>query len=212
VRAVVVANGEMGDTNLVLEEIGPDDLIVCADGGTLNALALGLRPQVVVGDVDSISSDLRHDLEAQGTRFIVHSPHKDETDTELALKYCVEQAVSGILFLGALGGRLDHMLANLLLLADPAWRSVPILVMDGPVSVHLCSVRCEIFGQAGDVVSLLPWGGDAKGIRTDGLEYPLHGETLFLGSARGVSNVMLGGRAVVMVDKGLLLVIHMRAG
>lgn len=207
-KAVVVANGEIKDVERVLNTISPDDLIVCADGGTANALALRLRPQVVIGDVDSVSPELRRELEGEGVQFIVCSPRKDETDAELALRYCVEYGANHILFFGALGGRLDHTLANLLLLADPTWRAVPIRIVDGRVSVELCSSRCEITGKAGDIVSLLPWGGDVTGIQTEGLEYPLNDEMLFFGPARGMSNVMLGDRAIVTVGSGSLLVVH----
>lgn len=207
-KAVVVANGGIERVDRVLNTIHPDDLIVCANGGTVNALALGLRPQVVIGDADSISPELRRELEAEGVSFIVCSPRKDETDAELALRYCVEHGARHILFLGALGGRLDHTLANLLLLADSTWRAVPVRIVGGRVSVELCSSRCEITGKAGDIVSLLPWGGDVTGIQTEGLEYPLNDEALLFGPARGMSNTMLEDRAVVTVGSGLLLVLH----
>lgn len=208
-KAVLVANGKIEGADRVLEMIHSDHLIVCANGGTVNALALGLRPQVVIGDVDSVSPKLRRELQGEGVSFIVCSPRKDETDAELALRYCVEHGAKHILFLGALGGSLDHALANLLLLADPTWRAVSVRIVDGRVSVELCSSRCEIAGKPGDIVSLLPWGGDVTGIQTEGLEYPLNDEPLFFGPARGMSNIMLEDQAVVTVGNGLLLVVHL---
>lgn len=207
-KAVVVANGEIEGNDLLASKIGPDTMIVCADGGTANALALGLRPHVVVGDIDSISAELRRELEVNGVEFVIHTPQKDETDTELALRYCVAHGAESILFVGALGGRLDHALANLSLLAEPTWRSIPVRIIDGRATIELCSARCDISGRAGDVVSLLPWGGDTKGVSTEGLEYPLNNEALFFGPARGVSNVMLDEHATITVQEGLLLVIH----
>ena len=137
-----------------------------------------------------------------------HPTHKDESDTELALQYCVKHGATEIILLGALGGRLDHMIANLLLLADPLWRDIPVRIIDGDTQIELCTAGCEISGDPGDIVSLLPWGGDATGVRTEGLEYPLVDEPLLFGPARGLSNVMLGRNAVVTLATGRLLVIH----
>jgi len=211
-KAVVVANGVVKKGDWARNAVESSDLIVCADGGTVNALSLGLQPQVVIGDVDSVNPELRRTLEDEGTEFIIHSPRKDETDAELALCYCVEQGADLVLFLGALGGRLDHELANLLLLADSKLRSVRVRMVDDDISIELCSRRCEVFGNAGDIVSLLPWSGDVTGVRTSGLEYLLDGETLFFGPARGMSNVLVGDRAVIEVETGLLLVMHYGAG
>ena len=207
-KAVVVANGEIQNEGLILNEISRDAMIVCADGGTANALALGLSPHVVIGDLDSISPKLRRNLEAEGTEFIAYPSHKEETDTELALRYCVARGAESILFVGALGGRLDHTLANLSLLAERTWRSIPVRIVDGRTVIELCSSRCDVSGSTGDIVSLLPYGGDVKGVCTEGLEYPLKDETLFFGPARGVSNVMLSDHATIVVKEGLLLVIH----
>ena len=209
-RAVVVANGQIEDSEGLADAVGPDTLVVCADGGTANALALGLTPHVVIGDLDSIGPDLRRELQNKGVEFIAYPPRKDETDTELALRYCVARGAESILFIGALGRRLDHSLANLLLLADPAWRSIPIRIVDGPTTIQLCASHCDIIGQPGDIISLLPLGGDAKGVRTEGLEYPLNDETLFFGPARGMGNVMLTHHATVTLREGLLLVIHVK--
>ena len=209
-QAVVVANGELDSREPVLREVAPGALIVCADGGTTNALALGLVPHVIIGDMDSLDEALLRELEAGGTQLVVHPSHKDESDTELALRYCVEHGASELLLLGALGGRLDHLLANLLLLADPTWQGIPLRIIDGDTRIELCTARCEIAGAAGDIVSLLPWGGDALGVHTEGLEYPLVDEPLYFGPARGLSNVMRGARAAVTVRAGRLLVIHHR--
>lgn len=207
-NAIVVANGEIENVERVVREVGPDTLIVCADGGVANALALGLKPHVVIGDLDSIDTGLRQKLQESGIEFITYPSHKDETDSELALRYCIARGAESILFIGALGRRLDHSLANLLLLADPMWRSASVRIVDGPTTIELCSSRCEISGQPGDIVSLLPLGGDARGVRTEGLEYPLRDETLFFGPGRGVSNVMLDHHAAVTVQEGLVWVIH----
>ena len=207
-RAVVFANGRLESNAAIRRAVRPDDLLVCADGGTRNALALGVRPHVVIGDADSVAPQLRLELEETGTRFIVYPTRKDETDAEIALSYCIDQGADSILFLGALGGRLDHALANLLLLGSSELGSIPIRILDGDVAIELCRKRSDIEGSLGDIVTLLPWGGDVTGVVTEGLEYPLRDEALRFGLARGVSNVMTGTAASVSVNSGLLLVYH----
>jgi thiamine pyrophosphokinase len=211
-RAVVVANGRIdGPWPIRLERQQANDLVICADGGVDNALRLGLVPHVVLGDFDSAPGDALRRAEVLGAQMVRFPTHKDETDAELALRYAVSHGATDILFLGALGGRIDHALANLFLLAAPEFAGVRVRIADAATTIELCRDRCEIRGQAGDIVSLLPLTSDVAGVVTEGLEYPLRGETLRFGPARGVSNVMLGEVARVSVSDGLLTVIHISA-
>jgi thiamine pyrophosphokinase len=136
--------------------------------------------------------------------------HKDETDLELALQYAASLESTEIVILGALGGRLDQTVANVMLLAMPSLRDRRVLIASGNEQSFLIppGQPFDLYGNAGDVVSLIPFGGDAHGIRTEGLEYPLHDESLYFGPARGVSNVMLGERATVFVRAGRLLCVQ----
>lgn len=210
-RAVVIANGRLDAERAAWPDVRrqPDDLVICADGGLRNALELGLPPDVVLGDFDSAADEQVREAEAMGARLIRFPAHKDETDSELALRYAVDHGATEILFLGALGGRLDHTLANLFLLAAPELAGVPVRIVDGSASLELCRDRCEIRGRPGDIVSLLPLAAPVTGVVTVGLEYPLNNETLPFGAARGVSNVMLGEAASVSISDGLLAVFHM---
>lgn len=208
-RGIVVANGTVAGAAFLGGDVRPDDLVICADGGVQNALRLGLQPGIVVGDFDSAPPDLADALRRKGIRFIEYSTRKNETDAELALRLAVEQGVDEIVFLGALGGRLDHALANLLLLAAPEFARVPITVVDDGMTIRLCRDRCTLSGRPGDIVSLLPLGGDVEGVVTRGLEYPLRRETLKFGLARGVSNVMLETVGEVKVSAGILAVFHL---
>src|SRR5258708_466164 len=134
---------------------------------------------------------------------------KNETDTELAVQAAIEQGATSITLLGALGGeRFDHTMANILLLADI--EPVPAKIVDGPSTCWLLRGPGSSFinGQKGDLLSLLPLTGDATGVRTKGLYYPLHGETLRFGKPRGVSNVLTQEHAEVSLVGGMLLVVH----
>jgi thiamine pyrophosphokinase len=206
-RAIIIANGQIHDGDFYRSLVTPTDLVICADGGASNALALGLQPQVVIGDLDSLDSDLQAQLEANGCQVLVHPARKDETDLELALYYVIERGVDEILILGALGGRIDQTLANILLLALPELRYVKAKILGGRQEVSLISDEAIIEGLVGDTLSLLPLTEQVTGIYTEGLEYPLKNDTLCLGPARGVSNTLTAPQARVRIGQGLLLAV-----
>jgi thiamine pyrophosphokinase len=207
-RAIVIANGHVGNSEASRAETWTHDLVICADGGAQHALTLGLAPDVVIGDLDSLDSDLQARLESEGCQILVHPTRKDETDLELALRYAVDHGVDEILILGALGGRMDQALANVLLLALPELEGVKTRIAAGDQEMFLIRGQAFIKGRVGDTVSLLPIGGDATGIITEGLEYPLQCGALKFGATLGVSNVLAAPVARVQVERGLLLCIH----
>ena len=208
-HCIVVVNGEFARPGPLLAALRTADLVVAADGGANWLHAQGLAPDVLIGDLDSVTADVLAELATAGCTIIRHSPHKDETDTELALLYAVAQRPTRITLLGALGGRVDHELANIMLLALPQLAGIPTAIYDGASWLWLATAAsASISGAAGDLVSLLPWGGDCLGVTTHGLAYPLHDEPLLFGPARGISNVMLAASAEVTVRVGRLLVVH----
>jgi thiamine pyrophosphokinase len=205
-HALVFANGNLGDTACPHDV----DLVLCADGGVRHANALGIRPDAVIGDLDSLPDREKEALEGRGVYLIRYPRAKDETDLELALLYAAERGAQRITVLGVRGGRLDHELGNLLLLAHPALCSIDVRLRDGVQEAMLVAGERTLNGQEGDLLSLLSIGGDVHGVTTQGLEYALHDETLRLGPARGVSNVFINSTVVVRVRSGLLLAVHTR--
>ncbi len=206
-NAVIIAHGDLEVTPQVREAIARADLIVAADGGAASAVAHGWWPHLLVGDLDSAPPELQAEVLEHGGRILRYPARKDETDTELAMRAALEWGAEEIVLIGATGDRLDHTLANVLLLALPEAAEVRLTILAGKQRLFLIRDATEICGRPGDLVSLLPIGGDASGIWTTGLEYPLRGETLPLGTPRGVSNVLCEARATVRVEKGLLLAI-----
>jgi thiamine pyrophosphokinase len=207
-RAIVIANGHIGNLEISRVQTWLYDLVICADGGAQHALTLGLAPDVVVGDLDSLDGDLRARLEDEGCQVLVHPPRKDETDLELALRYAIDHGVDEILILGALGGRIDQALANILLLALPELEGIKTHIVAGDQEMFLIRGQAFIEGQVGDTVSLLPIAGDVTGITAEGLEYPLQHGTLKFGPTLGISNVLTAPVAWVQVEQGLLLCVH----
>ncbi len=210
-RALIFVNGLLPNPDAARALLRPDDFLIAADGGTRHALALGLTPHVVIGDLDSLPEGERQRLERAGARLIRHPADKDETDLELALAYALQEGFRTIRIIAALGGRLDQTLANLALLTDPALAGVDVRLDDGVEEAFFVRDQATVRGRAGEVVSLLPWGAPAEGVVTEGLRWALHGEALIPHKSRGVSNEMLGAEAAIRLRAGLLLCVHRRA-
>ena len=205
--AVIIAHGELELTPEVQALVARADLLICADGGLCHAAAHGWRPHLVIGDLDSAPAELVAEAAAQGVRIERHPCRKDETDTELALRAALAEGAGEVYLLGATGDRLDHSLASVLLLALPEAAQARVTIVVGRQRIFAIRGQGEIGGRVGDLVSLLPLGGDAAGIWTTGLEYPLRGETLPFGTPRGISNVLTAPRATVRVERGLLVAV-----
>ena len=204
----MVANGDFSHPARLLSVLDGADTIIAADGGA-NWLAIqGRLPDVLVGDMDSVSPQVMEALRGGRCRLVRHPAHKNETDLELALLEAVALGAGRITILGALGGRIDHTLANILLLAMPQLVGVATVIYDGHSYLRILRRAGEVRGEVGDIVSLIPVGGDAVGVVTQGLEYPLRDETLRFGLARGVSNVLLEPTAQISLRGGILLVVH----
>ena len=209
-RILIFANGHLPDLDSARALVHADDFIIAADGGTHNALALGLMPNVIIGDLDSLTLDLRP-LTDQGTQVIQFPRDKNETDLELAIQQAVNMNPDQIIIVGALGGRLDQTLGNIALLSDSRLPTLDLRLDDGVEELYFCRDQAEVHGRSGELVSLIPWGVPVEGVRTDGLRWPLSDETLYPDKTRGISNELLGEQAAVRIRSGLLLIVHRRA-
>ncbi len=201
---VVVASGALG--SIADEERAAT--VVAADGGLDAAYGLGLRPGLLVGDLDSVSPAALARAEAEGVRVERHPEEKDASDLELALDKAVALGADRIRVRLAAGGRLDHELAALLLLASERYASVTMEAQLGETGLHVIRGRRQLVGSPGDLLTLLAVNGPASGVRTHGLRYPLRGETLEPGSTRGLSNVFDESQAEIAVDAGVVIAVH----
>jgi thiamine pyrophosphokinase len=187
------------------------DLTLAADGGADLCTAWGWPVDAVVGDMDSVDAEVRRQLEASGTPFIVSPVEKDETDLELALRLTLDRGATELIIAGALGARIDHTLGNLALLALPELADIPACIADGDQTIRLTRGRLIVAGQPGDTLSLLPFGGDVHGVSVSGVHWPLHEAELPIGPSLSISNRMTASQAEVSVMQGRLLVVHIRA-
>ena len=204
-RAIIIGGGNC-NRNLK-EYILPADFITCADSGYDSAKALGIVPDLVIGDMDSIISVVE-----SGPEIITAPVQKDETDSMLCVDILAERGYNEILLFGALGGRPDHSFANISLLLYAAKKGINLEIVHENSHMFIIDSTAEISGKKGDTFSLFAIGGDANGITATGLFYPLDNETLYADNPRGVSNEFTQNKVTVSVKNGYLLAIHIKGG
>ncbi len=209
--AIIFANGDFIDgpaVRAVLNHETPP-LIIAADGGLNHIVRLDLRPDMIIGDLDSAQPVQLQQARAHGVEVKQFPTDKDETDLELALIAAVRHDCDPIRIIGAVGDRLDQTLGNVYLLALTELVGRDVRMVNGKQTICLARPgETHVTGQPGDTLSLLPISGDVSGIVTEGLQYPLNGETLRFGPARGMSNVVLTTSARIKFKDGLLLLVH----
>jgi thiamine pyrophosphokinase len=207
-RAVVVFAA--GDPSEIVDpDLPPGAFVIAADSGVELAQALGWPVDLAVGDFDSVQPDALAAAEAAGARVERHPPAKDATDLELALDAAAALDPTEIVVVGGAGGRMDHLVGGLLALAGDASAGALVRAQLGPARVHVVrpGTPTHLAGRLGELVTLLAVHGPADGVTTDGLLYPLRGETLHPGSTRGVSNEMTSTAATVEVGSGVVLAV-----
>jgi thiamine pyrophosphokinase len=206
----VIAGGELGDPAFFREQATADApaALICADGGARHLEAAGMIPTLIVGDMDSLARGSRASYEAMGVRILRHPRDKNETDTELALREAFAMAPTEVRIWGALGGRIDHALANLSLLVQGIERGVEVRLIDEWCELFLVTGCAVIEGREGQTVSILPFMDEASGVTLRGFEYPLTKASMVLGRPWGISNVLKARQGVIEVDSGRLLVVR----
>ena len=208
-RAIVFINGIVEDYGLLRRWLRPDDYWVAADGGVNHCLVLGRNPDALVGDLDSVDASVVEQLALAGVQVVRHPVVKDQTDLELALEFALNIGASELLLMGALGGRLDQMLANVLILGQRHW-PVPLRLVEGRQLVQLIppNQTVTLVAQVGDTVSAIPLSDQVTGIIYTGMRYPLNNHTLPFGSTQGISNEVSERPATVRIASGRLLIIQ----
>jgi thiamine pyrophosphokinase len=208
--SVIVLCGGDPPCDRARELVDPTALVLAADSGLHHAAALGLDAQRVIGDFDSASPATVARAEAHGAVLERHPAAKDASDLELALDRAVHLGVGDILVLGGGGGRLDHLIANVGLLAAPSLRGHRVRAVFGPalLQILLGPASLTVTGRPGEFLSLVPLERTAGHITTRGLRFPLVDEDLPFATSRGVSNEFLDGPAEVRFVDGTLAVVQ----
>jgi thiamine pyrophosphokinase len=210
-KTLIFANGDANIGPMVQRALdsAPDAWVVAADGGARQAQHFGRTVHTLIGDMDSLIAAEVAAVAAGGATIYRHPEEKDETDLELALTWAANNGATWIRVIAGIGDRLDQTLSNVYLLALPILHGRDVRLVAGKQEAWLLYPGENVIaGATDDTLSLLPISGEARGIRTENLYYPLRDETLTFGPARGISNVMQGETAGVALREGVLLAVH----
>lgn len=203
-RALVFAGGV--SPRLSRSDLPAADLVIAADSGVHHALDIGVIPQVIVGDMDSADPDRVGDAVAAGASVISHPTDKDQTDLELALQVAVERGAGALTVVGALGGRVDHQLANIALLGSDRWADQHVDLLDASARLWVVRDRLVLDLPPGATITLLPLGGPAV-VSSDGFRWDLDSQEIEPGSSLGVSNLADANSQTISVTRGVLAAI-----
>lgn len=208
-RAIIISGGNFSID--ILEKIKNDkDIIVCADGGARHLYKSNIVPNIIVGDLDSLDERYIDYYEKLNVEFYKYSSEKDYTDTELAVEYAIKEGRTDIVLLGSTGTRIDHTLANIMLLYKLLNRDIKAKLIDKHNEIFIVNNTINIEREVGTYVSLLPIFSDCKGVNMNGFKYLTDNLDFELGSTMGISNEVVSENGTIDIKSGVSLVIKSR--
>ena len=202
-RVIIIAGGIFSPCI----EFFKDDYVICADSGFDSASKHKITPNLVLGDMDSVKSDISNTDDVQ-----LYPVRKDFTDMELALETAIDMKPDEIIMLGAVGSRLDHSMANIFLLKKAYDAGVKACICDVHNKVYYYKDEFYITDSVGKTISLIPLTSEISGLVTKGLDYPLENETIHFGQTRGISNMVTqesayyksqNGEGIIVISDGI---------
>ena len=205
-RAVIISNGSF--EGIDIHTISSDvDMIVCADGGAKHIINTGIIPTVIVGDMDSIDENVLKTYEDMNIKLYKHPVKKDKTDTELAIDYAISNGATDITLLGATGTRLDHTLANIMLLYNLLKNNINARIVDSHNEISITDRSVQIEKKEYPYISLIPLTANENKVTLKGFEYETCKEHFKLGSSYGISNRFIDNKGDVYIEDGLFIII-----
>ena len=205
-RCLIISNGDIQDYSYLKKIVESVNYIICADGGANHLFKIDIIPNIVIGDLDSISQQCIDYYKNNNVKFLVFPKNKDKTDTQLATEFAISLKPSEIILTAVIGSRMDHTISNVLLLKKIVDCHILTKIINEKNEIYLISKKLVVKGKQGDNLSLIPLS-KVEGIELKGLQYPLISGEIEFGSSFGISNVFLGNIAQVKITSGLLLVI-----
>ena len=210
-KVCILLNGEIKDYSIISKYIKNEkyDYIICADGGANHLYNMGIIPNYIIGDLDSIDKDVINYYKKQNVLFEKFPSKKNETDSELCILLAKKLGAEKIDLFATLGGRIDHTLANInLLYYIREQKIVPRIISEKEDIYIAINESIQIKGKKEDIISIIPIKGDVKGITLENLEYPLNDYNMKYFTPLGISNIMLSDECSVTVKEGSVLIIR----
>lgn len=205
--AIIVCSGSIIDYSYYEKYFNKAECIICVDGGAKHVRSFGLVPNVLIGDLDSISEEDLEYFKNLNVKIMKYQPEKDLTDTEIAVDYAIESGYTELTIIGGIGTRIDHSLGNIFLLKKMLDRGIKGLIVNEQNEIRLTNDKISIMREEDTKISLLPLTNVVEGITTKGLYYKLNNEDIEMGSNRGISNEFSAETAEVTIKNGILIVI-----
>ncbi len=204
-KAVCVCNGSINDYDVIKKYIRVSNYIISVDGGAGHLRKMGIDPDILIGDFDSANSkDIDYYIN-KGIKVLQFPVEKDMTDSELAIEMASELGAEELVFLGALGTRIDHSFANIMLLKRMMDMGLKGSIVDEYNEIYMFNSNFSINKKEGRKLSLIPITEKVTGVSTSGLKYPLNNATMVLGTSWGISNEFEKEVALVSIESGILL-------
>lgn len=208
-KAVIFAGAKILDYEFCKEYVDNAELLICCDAGMHHAKALGVTPDYIVGDFDSVSQEVLEYYKGKNIPFLQFPTKKDQTDMQIGIHLALEKGVTDLVLLGGIGNRFDHTLANAHLLLGLLKKGVRARLVDENNCVELVDKPITIHGNIGDLVSTIPLSMMVKGITLTGFAYPLTDRDLALDDEMvAVSNVLAKEEGIIEFTEGYLFVIR----
>lgn len=206
-KCAIICNGDIKNYEIHRQVIDHCEFVICVDGGARHLRIMGILPNVIIGDLDSMGQDDIAYFHGKDIEFYKFPVRKDYTDSDLAIRYALERGCTEIVLLGCIGSRMDHTLGNITLLLPLLEQGVKARMIDENNEIFVINNYGEVEGQPGGFVSLIPLSASVEGITLSGFEYPLDNATIKMGSTLGISNKLKGRHGYINIKRGNLLVI-----
>lgn len=212
-RHIIVSNGDISDYSFYKGLISESDYIICADGGAKHLIEMNIVPNIILGDLDSIKEEDKRVFKEKNVEFYKFPCDKDASDTELALDFALTHNPSEVIFIGAIGSRMDHSIGNITLLKRLLDNDIRGKVINENNEIYLLNSKINeitLQGKKNDYLSIIPISNNVKGITLSGFKFPLADAEISLGSSLGISNEFVSDVVKIEIKEGLLLVIKAR--
>ena len=212
-KTLIITGGKINtDFALTFFENKEYDCVIAADRGLEVLDKLCIRPDYIIGDFDSLTSDVLDEYPAD--RIIKLNPEKDFTDTEAAIRLAIEKGADSITITGATGSRIDHVLANISLLMITLEAGIPAYIIDENNKIRLIDKTIELYKDDcfGENISLIPYTDEVSGVTLKGFYYPLKQKKFsrFNELSLGISNKVIADKCIIELEKGIMIVIESR--
>lgn len=210
-KCVILSGGTPPGPEFLKCHIKTTGLFIGVDGAADFLVQIGITPDVLIGDFDTADPKSVTALERHGVKILRLEPEKNETDTEAAIECAANAGADDIVILGALGGRVDHTLSNIMMLVRADLKGAACRIIDEQCEMFVSDKTFTLSGRTGQVISILPLTGEVC-VNAKGLKYPLQNLVLKWGSSRGISNVMQSSSASISISGGYALIVKNNIG